>query len=600
VKENVDQPAPSRPRALLKRAGTWLSRRGHLPCPRCAYDLHDAPLYREWRVCDNCGHHFPVDAAQRVKMLADPRSFAETESYLFTHPRGLEYARRVRVARRETHLRESVVTGTAEIQGHPVMLVILDFRFLGGTMGAAAGEKIARAFDHAAERRIPLVAVTSSGGARIQEGMVALMQMAKTAAAAQHFAVSRQPFITVLTNPTTGGVYASFANLADVILAEPRALVGFAGPRVVEILTGKKLPRDSHRAEFLLEHGMVDEIVSRPQLPPVIGKLLGNARSAGYLLPAETTLFGGEEELRALPAPTERIHFTVDPGKDGSASAGSAARFKAKESKRAWQSVLLARRPDRPTALAYVERIFVEWVELHGDHLYGDDPAIVAGIAKFDDRGVVVIGHERGRDAERERRRQGRAGPEGYRKAQRAMRLASKWGMPVVTFVDTPGADASYEAEKRGIAMALASSIAAMLEVRAPTVAVVIGEGGSGGALALAAADRVLMLERAVYSVISPEGASAILYGDDAHAAELAEDLNLTAPELVARGIVDEIIPEPPGGAHNDADAAAENVKRAIRRALGRLSAIPAEELVAARYDKYRHAGRGGGDGRTN
>jgi len=534
-----------------------------LTCPQCGFDLRDAPLYSEWRVCDNCGHHFPLNALQRIKTLADPKTFHELEKYLATHPRGFEYAQRVREAKRKTHLREAVVIGTAKIHNCELMLVVLDFRFMGGTMGEAAGEKITRAFEHAAERKLPLVAVTASGGARIQEGMVALMQMAKTVAAVNRFEQLGLPYITVLTNPTTGGVYASFANLADVILAEPRALIGFAGPRVVEILTHEKLPKDSHRAEFLLEHGMVDAVVLRTELRRVIGNVLGTVQARGNPLTVPIPLKSGTNSTMLS----------------------------------SWESVQLARHPDRPTTLDYLQRVFTDFVELHGDHFYGDDPAIIAGVAKLQGQGVVVIGQERGHGEARIKHHEGKAEPEGYRKAERLMRLASKWNLPIVTFVDTPGASPGYEAEKRGIAMSLAHSIATMLQMRVPTIAVVIGEGGSGGALALAAADRVLMLEHAVYSVISPEGASAILYGDDAHASELAETLHLTAHDLRKRRIIDEIIPEPVGGAHKDAAAAAQTMKAYLLHALNELVGKSSDELRQARYEKYRAMGNARSEG---
>lgn len=537
-----------------------MRRRASLQCPRCGTELRRAPLYREMRVCDNCGHHFPLDARKRILTLTDPHSFVEREKYVATRAHGREYARRVREAKRETRLRESVIVGTGRIRGREVMLVVLDFRFMGGTMGAAAGEKIARAFELAAEEKLPLVAVTATGGARIQEGMVALMQMAKTAVAVEHYHRVGLPYLTVLTNPTMGGVYASFANLADVILAEPRALIGFAGPRVVEILTRQKLPHDSHRAEFLLEHGMVDGVVPRTELRERLATLLGNIQARAPISPTA---------IQVAAQASTKHNQEISP----------------------WESVQLARRSDRPTTSDYVSRIFTHWIELHGDHYFGDDPAIIAGLAQLDGQGVVIIGQERGHGVERAKRRGGRAEPEGYRKAERLMKLAARWKLPVITFVDTPGADPSYEAEKRGIAMSLAHSIATMLEMRTPTIAVIIGEGGSGGALALAAADCVLMLEHAVYSVITPEGASAILFGDDAHAPELASDLHLTARDLLARGIIDEIIPEPPGGAHADADATAVKTKEHLLHSLQTLQQNSPEQLLEERYRKYRAIG---------
>jgi acyl-CoA carboxylase subunit beta len=540
-----------------------------LQCPTCALDLSRSALYKSMGVCERCGHHFPISARQRIELLSDPRSFEEFGKAGAARPPAslsaeATYPRRLREAQRETHMQEAVITGIAGIEGLRAILIVLDFRFMGGSMGWAVGEKIALAFERAAEESLPVVAVTSTGGARIQEGMLALMQLAKTAAAAQRLHARGLPFVTLLAHPTTGGVYASFANLADVILAEPRALVGFAGPRVVEALTRQKLPADSHRAEFQFAHGMLDGLVSRPQVREYVARVLRQLTPR----PAEALV---EQPFSARPA-------------DESTAAATTERA-------AWEIVRLARLADRPTALDYIHRLFDNFVELHGDRLFGDDPAIIAGLGSFEGRPVVIIGQERGHGPEAALRHEGRAEPEGYRKALRAMRLAAKFHMPIITFVDTPGADPSYESEKRGVAMALAQSIAAMTEINTPTVAVVVGEGGSGGAIALAVADRVLMQENAIYSVISPEGASAILYGDASHAEEVSNVLRLTARDLKRLGIVDDIIAEPRDGAHTDADLSARLLRIRLSAALAEVLGRDSETLLEERYQKYRRIG---------
>lgn len=558
--------------------------RPSIQCPTCSLDLTRSETYKQVGVCERCGHHFPITARQRIELIADAKSFDESEKKLVTRESKTisaekTYPKLLKEAQRETHLQEAVVTGEAEIEGQRVVLAVLDFRFMGGSMGAAVGEKIARAFESAAEENLPLVAVTATGGARIQEGMFALMQMAKTAAAAQRLHQKGLPYITVLSHPTTGGVYASFANLADVILAEPRALIGFAGPRVVEALIGQKLPSDSHRAEFLHEHGMVDAIVPRIEL---------RARIATILMHLSRDHAAGTKhspEHDSMP-----IKSALD--KSDSSSRQPLANVSPLPARPAWEIVNLARRMDRPTTQDYIARLFTDFCELHGDRLFGDDPAIIAGVAKFEGQSVVVIGQERGH-ADADQRHHGVAEPEGYRKALRLMRLAEKFHLPVVTFVDTPGADPSYEAEKRGVAMALAQGIGAMTWLATPTIAMVIGEGGSGGALALAVADRVLMQENAIYSVISPEGASAILYGDASHAQEVSNKLRLTARDLKSLGIIDEIVHEPSGGAHEDANAAAESLRAHLSHALVELRGQAIEELVEARYRKYRVIGEG-------
>jgi len=499
----------------------------------------------------------------RIASLADGGEFRELERKLvsvdplkFTDRKS--YRKRLREARREAGVREAVTTGIARIEGHQAVFVVFDFGFLGGTMGSTAGEKIARAFEHAAKHRMPVVSVTSSGGARVQEGMLSLMQMAKVAAAATLHHQKGLPFISVLTDPTFGGVMASFASLGDVLIAEPGAQLGFVGPRVIEQTTGIPLPEGSHRAETLLRAGMIDLIVPRQELRETLGYLLGHLR------PPENHKF--------LPVPRP-------PKKKALKSA-------------AWEEVNLARNPERPTARQYIERMSTHFLEFHGDHQRGDDPTIVGGLAEIAGRTVLLIGQGQTRTGEPARTPQpGLTCPEGYRKSLRLMELAAKFHIPVVTLVDCSGARMSYESELGGICLALARNLAGMAWLPTPTVAVIIGEGGSGGALALAVADRVLMLQHAIYSVISPEGAAAILYREVEKVQVLAEELKLTARDLRGLGIIDAVVPEPDGGAHLNPAAAAEAVRDCIVAELDEIRRVPVRRLLKRRYKKYRHIG---------
>lgn len=258
----------------------------------------------------------------------------------------------------------------------------------------------------------------------------------------------------------------------------------------------------------------------------------------------------------------------------------------------AWQRVQLARHPRRPYTLDFIRLLTDDFVELHGDRLFGDDHAIVGGLARFEERSVVMIGQQKGRDTkEKLFRNFGMSHPEGYRKALRLMQLAEKFRKPVVTLVDTPGAYPGIGAEERGQARAIAQNLREMAGLRTPIVTVVTGEGGSGGALALGVADRVLMLEHAVYSVISPEGCAAILWDDARRAREAAEVLRITAPDLLKLGVIDGVIPEPLGGAHRSWEAAAAEVRRALRDALAALRLLAPDELVQQRYSKFRRMG---------
>ncbi len=265
----------------------------------------------------------------------------------------------------------------------------------------------------------------------------------------------------------------------------------------------------------------------------------------------------------------------------------------------AWERVQLARHPQRPYTLDYLRLLCAEFVELHGDRRYGDDPALIGGLASLDGRTIMVLGQQKGRDTqENVVRRFGMARPEGYRKALRLMRHAERFGLPVVTLVDTPGADPTLQAEERGQAWAIAENLAEMATLEVPIVAAIIGEGGSGGALAIGMGDRVLMLENAIYSVVSPEGCASILWKDAARAAEAAEAMQVTAPDLWRHGIVDAVVPEPPGGAHADPQAAAANLGAALAEHLSALEARygqpggwDASALVADRFARYRRMG---------
>jgi acetyl-CoA carboxylase carboxyl transferase subunit beta len=496
-------------------------------------------------------------------MLVDDGSFLETgadlesaDPLLFQDT--MPYPERLAQARQKTALTEAVVTGIGRLNGREAVLAVLDFDFLGGTMGTVVGERVALAMELALKRRLPFISVAASGGARMQEGLLSLMQMAKTTSAALRLRQGGVPYISVLANPTTGGVYAGYASQGSVVLAEPGALIGFAGPRVIEGVTGKPAPRDAQTAESLLEHGMVDAVVDRPRLRNVLATLL-------QLLDNPFRLGQRSDDLyRPTPRPPAS----------------------------AWDAVQLARHADRPTSSDYIERMMPQFVELHGDRLQGEDPALIGGIGDMGGITVMVLAQERGRGDARPRRNEGRMRPEGYRKAARLMRLAAELRLPIVTFIDTPGAMLDFDAEAKGLAPSISNCLATMSILPVPIVAAVIGEGGSGGALALGVADAVLMQENAIYSVIAPEGAAAILYRDVERAQQVAETLRLTAGDCLELGVVDTVVPEPAGGAHQDADYAALLLRNFVVDALVGLRNRSGNRLVDDRYRKFRRIGQ--------
>ena len=533
-------------------------------CPRCQAVLLGGRAYTRFLVCDDCGYHHRRSARQTIQHLTDAGSFHEFDARLgstdpLTFADDMPYRDRLGQQQRRTGEIDAIVTGTATLAGHPVVIAVLDFSFMGGSMGVVVGEKIVRAADRARHERRPLIIVAASGGARMQEGMLSLLQMAKTAAAITQLREAGVPFISILTNPTTGGVFASFASLGDVIIAEPESLIGFAGPRVAEQAMGHKLPPGTHTAEFLLEHGMIDAIIDRRRLRRYLSTLLEIFAAAHASL--------RRDAAPALPTPDT-------PESD------------------AWDTVQSARHPARPTSLAYIDRMLDSFVELHGDRQCGDDPAVITGLGLFAGRAVAVLAQERGGAGDAVDRHGGRAYPEGYRKARRLMALAARLNLPLISLIDTPGAYPGVESEARGLAGELAASMATMAGLPTPIVAAVIGEGGSGGALALAIADRVLMQRGAIYSVIAPEAAATILFHDAGRAKELSAQLKLTAPDLLAMKIIDTIVPEPATGAGADPDAAAALLKSALLRELGAILQTTTDRLVKSRIERYRAIGR--------
>ena len=547
------------------RPGTsdWLN------CPHCRALLYRKRLARNLHVCPRCGHHLRLTARERIAQLVDAGSFTGLDpgpverDPLGFHDR-LPYAHRLTEAVARSDEPEAAVIGTASIGGQPVVLAVLDFTFLGGSMGTAVGESVTAAAELAHDTRTPLLLVTSSGGARMQEGCLSLMQMAKTAQAIAALRDDGILCVCVLTDPTFGGVTASFAMLGHVIVAEQGALVGFAGPRVIRETIRQELPAGFQSADFLLRHGMADRVEQRAGLRPLLERLLRLHRAPSRVSACRT----GRPVIRSAAALTP----VDDP----------------------WTVVRQSRRLDRPTTLDYLRLVFDDFCELHGDRCFGDDPAIVGGPARLGERTMMVIGTQKGHTTrELVARNFGMAHPEGYRKVLRLMNHAASVRLPVVTLIDTPGAYPGVDAEQRGQAVAVAECIMRSSRLPVPVVPVITGEGGSGGALALGTGDRVLMLENAFYSVISPEGCAAILWRSRDSAPEAARALRLSAGDLLRLGVVHAVVPEPAGGAQTDPQAAAENLRRAVLDTLDELADVPADILVKARHARFRAYGCG-------
>ncbi len=459
------------------------------------------------------------------------------------------YAERLRALdAADPHVDESVSVGLAELGGLEVVVALGHFRFLGGSMGHAHGERVAAAMAVAREQRLPFVAITATGGARMQEGMFALVQMSRAAEGIRRLREAGIPVLSWFTNPTTGGVHASYGALADVIIADAAAAVGFAGPRVVEAVTGQRVGPDSHTAEVAFAAGLVDEVLE-PET--ALARL---TRWVGLVNPARRD--GPLPATEPVEEPVTRLE--------------------------AWEAVSRARWPHRPSARDLLDTAFDEHLELHGDRAGGHDDAVVIAVARLGARTVVVAGMDRRCARPMPSEPRGQPGPAGYRKVRRAAELARRWEVPLVTLIDTPGADPSAVSDRGGLAVGIAEAFVATLSVTAPTVAVVTGEGGSGGALALGCTDQLLLQDDAVFEVIAPEGAASILHRDTSRAREVAALLRPTAGELRELGIVDRVLPGPTTA---DPATAAAALRAGLVATLRELDAEP--DRLARRRARY-------------
>ena len=556
---NQEKKEPSAPEGL------WLK------CPKCGEVVYRDDVKAHGYVCPKCEGYFRIGTRTRIRMVADTGTFQEWFTDLETE-NPLEYPgyeEKIADLQEKTKLHEAVTVGKCMVNGLETVLGVCDARFLMGSMGYVVGEKITRAFERATEETLPVVLFTSSGGARMQEGIVSLMQMAKTSAAIRKHSEAGLFYLPVLTDPTTGGVTASFAMLGDVILAEPGALIGFAGPRVIAQTIGQKLPEGFQRAEFLVEKGIIDGVVERQELKETVWKLLNIHQDA-----LQYIHYGDTQNVENLPEIRN--------------SRGKTAECDKKELT-AWERVEISRSKERPTTLSYVQQVFDDFLELHGDRAFRDDGAVIGGIAMFGGQPVTVIGQQKGKNVkENIYRNFGMASPEGYRKALRLMKQAEKFGRPVVTFVDTPGAACGIEAEERGQGEAIARNLLEMSGIQTPMVSILIGEGGSGGALGLAVTDEVWMMENATYSILSPEGFASILWKDGKRAKEASEVMKITAKDLKKLQIIEKVIREPEPANEENLPEIAEEIREDLNGFLRKSCQKTREQIVEERYERFR------------
>lgn len=547
---SLKEAKPEVPQGLLRK------------CNRCGHAIITEDVKAGGYICPKCGGYFRVHAYRRIEMVADEGTFEEWDKGLTTrNPLDYKgYEEKLEALKEKTGLEEAVITGRACIDGTEAVIGVCDGRFLMASMGEVVGEKIARAVERATKEKLPVIIFACSGGARMQEGITSLMQMAKTSAALKRHSDAGQLYISVLTDPTTGGVTASFAMLGDIILAEPGALIGFAGPRVIEQTIGQKLPKGFQRSEFLLAHGFIDGIIERPELKGTLSRILKLHAGWGEAEPSTEGMQGNDN----IPDQYNKVAS-------------------------AWDRVEISRMKDRPVGEDYIRTMFTDFIEFHGDRCFADDKAIIGGVGRFEGRPVTVIAQAKGTNTkENIERNFGMPSPDGYRKALRLMKQAEKFRRPVICFVDTPGAFCGLEAEERGQGEAIARSIYEMSALKVPVLSVIIGEGGSGGALAMATSDEVWMLENSVYSILSPEGFASILWKDSTRAKEAAEVMKLTAGDLLEAGIVERIVKEPVHYTIQNLREVTSELKKYMEGFLGTYGQMSEDELTERRYMRFR------------
>lgn len=491
-----------------------------------------------------------LDATELITAVLDPGSYRSWDSAVTDPPAGPEYRQELAAARAKTGVDESVLTGEGLIRGRRVAVIVSEFRFLAGSIGLAAAERIVNAVERATREGLPLLAGPASGGTRMQEGTLAFLSMVKISAAVRLHRQAGLPYLVYLRHPTTGGVMASWGSLGHVTVAEPGALLGFLGPRVYEALNGIPFPENVQVAENLFDKGLIDAVVPAGQLSDVLDRAL-------------RILVAGPNPQVTAPAT-----LSVKPSDAG-----------------AWESIEISRNPRRPDLRQLLAHGALDVLPLNGTGQGEKDPGLQLALARFGQKSCVVIGHTRPRPSEPTA-----MGPASLREARRGMRLAEELGLPLLTVIDTGGAALSKEAEEGGLAGEIARSLHDLIGLGTPTVSVLLGQGAGGGALALLPADRTIAAQHAWLSPLPPEGASAIVHRTPDFAPAMSEAQGVNVASLYANGLVEHIVDERSDAAL-EGKAFCQRMGQAIEYELAELSSVGMGELLPRRLEKYRRLG---------
>ena len=535
-------------------------------CFTCKTDLTNSSKYKHFKVCSNCNFHFHMPAKERIDSIIDSGSFKEINKNLTSNFEQIaqeeieKYDEKIKTDQFRTGLNEAVITGTAEINDNDLVIIALDFGFLGGSMGLIVGEKIALAYELAAKRQLPVLTIINSGGSRIQEGVISLMQMSKTVSAANLLKKYNIPMISILCNPSTGQAMSSFATLSDIIIGEPGARIGYSSYRKLKSKNTDEL-KDKYTSEDFLKRGFVDLVIDRNDLRYQLSTIIS------ILKPK----FSYKSKKIKISSKKKFIHN--DP----------------------IVSLKISRNLKRPKSSDYINDIFSDFIELHGDRIENDDASVKIGIGKISNEPFLLIAQERKilskTNNNVKRNYNNKILPSGFRKASRALNLAEKFKLPCLCLVDSVYPELSIKSEYSGLAYSISELISKKLSLETPILSVIIGEGGSETALAFSIADTIMMQKNSIFTPLSPEEAAKIKLGDSRKVKEISSIMKFTSQDCLNLGIIDRIIDEPQDGSHQNYAEASRLLQESIIEELSLIKDVYPKTLAKRRSRKFRKMG---------
>ncbi len=535
-------------------------------CFTCKTDIANSSKYKYFKVCSNCNFHFHMPAKDRINSIIDSGSFKEinknlTSSFEQIAQEEIEkYDEKIKTDQFRTGLNEAVITGTAEINDNELVIIALDFGFLGGSMGLIVGEKIALAYELAAKKQLPVVTIINSGGSRIQEGVISLMQMSKTVSAANLLKNSNIPMISILCNPSTGQTMSSFATLSDIIIGEPGARIGYSSYRKLKSKNTDEL-KDKYTSEDFLKKGFVDLVIERNNLRYQLSTIISILKPKYSFNP---------KKIKISPKKKFKYNEPLD-------------------------SLKISRNLKRPKSSDYINDIFSDFIELHGDRIENDDDSVKIGIGKITNQPFLLIAQERKvlskTNNNVERNYNNKILPSGFRKASRALDLAEKFKIPCLCLVDSVYPELSLKSEYSGLAYSISELISKKLSLETPILSVIIGEGGSETALAFSIADTIMMQKNSIFTPLSPEEAAKIKLGDSRKVKEISSIMKFTSQDCLDLGIIDRVIDEPQDGSHQDHAEASRILQESIIEELSLIKDVYPKTLAKRRSKKFRKMG---------